>query len=94
MNATTTRATIESRLRRGLAPIHLEIVDESALHSGHVGAAAGGGHFRLTVVAGAFAGLGRVERHRLVYHLLSDLMPGAIHALALATLAPSEWEGD
>jgi BolA protein len=45
------------------------------------------------VVAPAFEGLGRVERHRLVYDLLRDLMPGAIHALALRTLAPSEWNG-
>src|SRR6185369_4670092 len=84
-------AAIEARLRRGLAPDHLEIGDESARHAGHAGAASGGGHYRVLVVAGVFEGRARVERHRMVYDLLSDLMPAAIHALALRTLAPSEW---
>lgn len=83
---------IEARLRRGLSPSHLTIVDDSAQHAGHAGAAGGGGHYSVLVVAGVFEGRARVERHRLVYNLLSDLMPGAIHALALRTLAPSEWK--
>ncbi|HUD71964.1 MAG TPA: BolA family transcriptional regulator [Dongiaceae bacterium] len=87
----STPAAIEARLRRGLAPDHLEIADESARHAGHAGAASGGGHYRVLVVAGVFEGRGRVERHRMVYDLLSDLMPAAIHALALRTIAPSEW---
>jgi BolA protein len=91
MSLVSTRTTIESRLRQGLAPAHLEVVDDSPQHAGHAGAAAGGGHFSVIIVAGAFEGLGRVARHRLVYDLLRDLMPGAIHALALKTLAPSEW---
>jgi BolA protein len=91
VNPAATRSTLESRLRQGLAPVHCDIVDESAAHAGHAGAASGGGHFRVLVVSAAFEGQGRVERHRLVYDLLRDLMPGAIHALALRTLAPSEW---
>lgn len=91
--ASDTRGTIEERLRRALAPVHLTIDDDSARHAGHAGAAAGGGHFRVLVVAGAFEGRGRVERHRMVYDLLGDLMPATIHALQLKTLAPSEWAG-
>ena len=51
----------------------------------------GGGHYRVLVVAAVFEGRGRVERHRLVYTLLADLMPGTIHALALRALSPTEW---
>jgi len=89
--AASTGSIIEARLRAGLAPAHLEITDESDLHAGHAGAAAGGGHYRVVVVAAAFAGRARPDRHRLVYDLLGDLMPGAIHALALRTLTPEEW---
>jgi BolA protein len=85
------RTIIEDRLRGGLAPVHLEIADESDRHASHPGAAAGGGHYDVTVVAAVFEGRGRLERHRMVYDLLYDLMPGAIHALALRTLSPSEW---
>ena len=89
----TTREALEGRLRRDLAPSHLEIVDESAAHAGHAGAAAGGGHYRVLVVAPAFEGMDRLERHRRVYAAVGDLMPGAVHALALRTLSPSEWSG-
>jgi BolA protein len=84
-------AWLESTLRAGFAPVHLEIVDESAKHAGHAGARAGGGHFRVVIVSEAFRGLGPVERQRAVYALLGDAMRSAIHALALRTLAPEEW---
>jgi BolA family transcriptional regulator, general stress-responsive regulator len=89
--SSATRSIITERLRGGLDPAHLEIADESDRHAGHAGAASGGGHYRVLIVAAAFEGRGRVERHRLVYDLLADLMPATIHALALRTLAPSEW---
>ena len=47
----------------------------------------------VVVVATAFEGMGRLERHRLVYSLLGDEMKSTIHALALKTLAPDEWSG-
>ena len=49
----------------------------------------GGDHFRATVTAPAFAGLSRVEQHRLVYEVLGTEIGGAIHALALSTRVPS-----
>ncbi|HJW50716.1 MAG TPA: BolA family protein [Burkholderiaceae bacterium] len=73
-----------------LAPLELRIYDESALHVGHAGAASGGGHYRMTLVSGAFAGQPRVARHRLVYDALADLMQREIHALAMTLLAPDE----
>ena len=84
------RATIVERLQAGFAPLRLEVLDESAAHAGHAGAAAGGGHFRVLVVSDAFAGLPRIERHRLVYDAVRDLMPHRIHALAIRALAPDE----
>jgi BolA protein len=91
MSAASTRSIIEERLRGALAPTFLEVADESDRHAGHAGAAAGGGHYRVVVVAAVFEGRGRIERHRLVYDLLGDLMPASIHALALRALAPAEW---
>jgi BolA protein len=73
-----------------LAPEHIEIVDESALHAGHAGARAGGGHYQLTLIAAAFAGQNNVARHRAIYQALGDLMTTHIHALSITALAPGE----
>ena len=69
----------------------LEIVDESADHEGHAGAWPGGEtHFRLHVVSAAFAGLGRLERQRLVHRLLAEELAGPVHALSVSAKAPDE----
>jgi BolA protein len=80
---------IEQRLAP-LAPSHLELEDESAAHAGHAGAASGGGHFRMLVVSEQFCGLTALQRHRLVYRSLGELMNGRIHALSLAAYTPEE----
>lgn len=77
-------------LETALQPVSLEIDDDSALHAGHEGAKSGGGHYRLRAIAACFAGRSRVERHRLVYDALRDLMRRDIHALAMTLLAPNE----
>jgi BolA family transcriptional regulator, general stress-responsive regulator len=84
-------AEIEARLRARFAPSHLEVVDDSARHVGHAGAAAGGGHYSCLVVSDWFRGRSSLERHRAVYAAVGDLMPRAVHALALSTLDPEEW---
>lgn len=85
------RNAIETNLTEALRPTRLEIVDESHRHAGHAGAnPEGESHFRLTVVAQAFEGKSRVDRQRLVYGALRDLMASRIHALALTTLTPAE----
>lgn len=86
---------IRARLQSALAPARLEIEDESRLHAGHAGARPGGeSHFRALVISARFEGVSRVARQRMVYAALGDLMqgPGAIHALALRTLTPDEWQ--
>jgi BolA protein len=85
------KAAIEKKLGEGLTPRRLSVVDESHLHAGHAGAPDGGeSHFRVEVVAAAFAGLSRIARQRLVYGLLAEELKGPVHALALRTLTPEE----
>ena len=81
---------IRALLTAALQPSVLELVDESALHAGHAGAASGGGHYRLKIVSARFEGLRLVMRHRLVYDSVHDMMHNEIHALAITALAPSE----
>lgn len=82
---------IEQRLKAVFAPLRLEIVDDSDRHAGHAGAREhGGGHFTVTIVSAAFGGKGLLERHRMVYAALGEVMQGEIHALSLRTLAPDE----
>jgi BolA protein len=84
-------ATIRQKLTDHLAPIRLEIVDESHRHAGHAGVRPEGEtHFAVTIVSAAFVGLGRVAQQRLVYQILADELATRVHALALTTLAPSE----
>ena len=45
----------------------------------------GGDHFRATVVSAAFAGLSRIQQHKLVYEVFGDEIGGPIHALSLTT---------
>jgi BolA family transcriptional regulator, general stress-responsive regulator len=86
------RQRIEQALRERLDPLHVEVADESHLHAGHPGAASGAGHFRATVVSPRFEGLSRVAAQRLVFAAVAELMGPEIHALAMATFTPAEWE--
>lgn len=81
---------IRAALAVALAPVSLEIEDESHRHAGHAGAADGRGHFRVDVVSEAFAGLGPIARHRAVYAALGDLMTTDIHALSIRARTPAE----
>jgi len=81
---------IRSALEAALAPVSLEIEDESHRHAGHAGAADGRGHFRVDVVSDAFAGLGPIARHRAIYAALGELMTTDIHALSIKARTPGE----
>lgn len=83
-----TAAAIEARLRETLQPAMLEVIDESAAHAGHAGAngLGYGTHFRVRIGAPAFAGLGRVSQHRLVYDALRPFTEAGLHALAIEIL--------
>lgn len=79
------------RLVEAFDPTHLEVINESAQHQGHMGDdGSGESHFRVVVESAAFAGLSRVARQRLVNQALADLLRDSVHALAMKTLAPGE----
>ena len=83
---------IESLLRERLAflaPLRLEVIDDSAQHAGHAGAR-DGGHYRLLIVSNQFAGKSTLQRHRLIYDALAELMRSRIHALSIRSLTPEE----
>ena len=80
---------IRSRLQAALAPLALEVSDDSHHHAGHAGAREGR-HFSVVVTSARFAGLGRVARHRLVYDALGPLAAQGVHALAVVARAPGE----
>ncbi len=78
---------IQQQLEATLAPISINIIDESHLHAGH---GAKGGHYKLHIVADAFAGKSLLQRHRLVYGALNNLMNSEIHALSIQAKTPNE----
>lgn len=81
---------ILARINETFAPLECQLDDDSAKHAGHAGAASGAGHYRLRLVSLCFEGQNRINRHRLVYDCLRDLMHAEIHALNIIALAPSE----
>ena len=88
-------AAIHAKLTAALSPSTLDIEDQSSQHAGHAGghfeaSPSGESHFRVRIVAAAFAGKNTVARHRLVYGALADELAGPVHALALETKAPGE----
>jgi BolA protein len=88
---------VEAEIRRrltALEPDALELIDESAKHAGHAGAAPGGQtHWKLAIVSRRFAGQPTVARHRMVYQALGELMQNPIHALAISARSPEEPKG-
>lgn len=92
MNTNQKRITLfEEDLRKTFELKHLVIEDESQLHAGHVGAATGGGHFKVTIVAPEFIGLNLVARHRAIYKALNRYFPQEIHALTILAHTPDEF---
>ncbi|SFO02316.1 BolA protein [Nitrosospira briensis] len=73
-----------------LEPVKIEILDESPRHAGHAGAKSGGGHYLLTIVSPKFAGKSALERHRLIYTALQEMMHKNIHALSVKAYTPEE----
>ena len=79
------------RLNSALQPARVELIDESEQHRGHGGYnPAGESHFTLRIESQAFDGKSRVERQRLIYAALGDLMESRVHALSIRAIAPGE----
>jgi BolA protein len=82
---------IAERLTKAFAPQSLDVVDESHQHAGHAGHRPGEEtHFRVQIVAEAFRGKSRIERHRMINQTLAAELSGGVHALAIHASAPGE----
>ena len=94
MNAASTGPVATEMLRRlnsALSPSRIELTDDSEQHRGHGGYnPAGESHFSLMIESEAFAGKSRLERQRMVYSALGDLMEERVHALSIRATAPGE----
>ena len=83
-------AMVRERLYQDLGAEFVEVDDQTHLHAGHSGAAAGGSHFEVVVISKAFEGLATLARHRLVYQAVGDAMTQDIHALSIKAYTPDE----
>ena len=73
-----TTESVQQGIEAGLACEHIEVIGD-------------GQHFQAVIVAAAFDGRSRVQRHQLVYAALGERMREEIHALSMRTLTPAEW---
>ena len=89
-------AIIRRKLTDALAPLRLEVEDDSARHAGHHheggidGRPGGESHFNLHVVSAAFEGKSRVQRQRIINALLAEELAGPVHALSVRARTPDE----
>lgn len=92
MNPMRIRDSIENRLQETFQPERLEVIDESAHHAGHQPGMSGNAetHMRIRIVASAFTGQSRVNRHRAINDLLKPQFDAGLHALAIEAAAPGE----
>ncbi|GMR18383.1 MAG: hypothetical protein BMS9Abin33_0794 [Gammaproteobacteria bacterium] len=81
---------IKQKLQQALEPESLDIVDESHLHAGHAGAKNGGGHYAVALVSRKFSGKTPIQRHRMIYDALHEMMQKEIHALNIKAFTPDE----
>lgn len=80
---------IEAKLTSALSPAHIEVANESHMHSVPPGSES---HFKVVLVSPVFDGKRPVARHQLVYRVLADELAGPVHALALHTYTAQEWQ--
>jgi BolA protein len=86
-----TQDLITEKLTKAFTPASLRVEDESDHHVGHAGSRPGGQtHYRVYIVAEAFRGKSRLERHRMINATLSGELAGSVHALAIHAAAPGE----
>ena len=84
-------AEMVRRLNSALSPTQIELIDDSEQHRGHGGYnPEGESHFTLRIESAAFAGKTRVERQRMIYAALGDLMRERVHALSIRATAPGD----
>jgi len=82
------RAQIERKLAEALAPEHLEVLNQSSMHSVPAGSET---HFKVVIVSAIFDEDPLVARHRRINALLADELRGGVHALSIEALTPAQW---
>ena len=82
---------IKTRLSQKMDLAHFEIKDFTGRHLNHK-LHEGGFHLEAVIVSKAFNEKNLIERHRMVYEAMGELMKHEIHALSMKTLTPKEWE--
>jgi len=82
---------IKKRLEEKLDLIHFEIKDFTGRHLNHK-LHDGGFHLETTIVSDSFTDKSLIERHRIVYDAMGELMKHEIHALSMETLTLDEWD--
>lgn len=93
MSGTHIHHDVTERIEQRLAvldPDSVELIDDSAKHSGHEGAKGGGGHFSLIIVSAQFEGKSSQARHRMIHAALGDMLQREIHAIAIKAYTPDE----
>ena len=83
MNNASRIEQITLLLQQSLDPMVLEVIDDSHLHRGHVGAKSGKGHFTVKITSQLFRGIRKLQQHRLIYQALGEMMQTEIHALRI-----------
>ena len=83
------QSAIQKKLEVEFQPIYLNIVNESNNHNVPPNSET---HFKVTVVSNLFEGQRSVQRHQRVYGVMADELAGPVHALALHTYTPKEWQ--
>ncbi len=81
---------IKAMLEQAFTAARVSVQDDSAKHAGHAGARTGAGHFLVRVESQDFTGRSRLERHRLVYDALAEMLPREIHALNIEAVSPED----
>lgn len=80
---------IHTKLNQDFQPLHLEVINESYMHSVPPGAET---HFKVTLVSPLFEGKRQVQRHQAIYTCLAEQLKSGVHALSLHTFSPLEWQ--
>ena len=83
------QSSIEETLLESFSPSYLSVVNESHMHNVPPGSES---HFKVVVVSHQFDGKRKVARHQLVYQQLAGFLADSVHALAMHTYSPAEWQ--
>ena len=83
------QSIIEKKLTLAMTPEYLQVINESKNHNVPPNSET---HFRVVLVSKNFEGIRQVKRHQQIYSVLQKELQSGVHALALKTYTPQEWE--